>query len=187
MEKWRSFASLRPFDSNVKELEHVGLDGLILASAKIYLRNLSVAPRFQSDFVRPCSRARFPQNLADVRGFSSQMAAAASKTTSIPGGNTRLIERMIRPSEADLRLNSQVIKVSPGHRRRYRLSIGRDSPNPEHEELDIVILAAPLQSSKVDLGDLGSYSIASLTPYVKTHVTHSRPQQQSHRNSSIPC
>lgn len=109
MEKWRSFASLRPFDSNEKELEHVGLDGLISASAQNYLRNLSVAPRFQSDFVQPCSRARFSQNLADVRGFSSLIAAAASKATSIGGGHTRSIERMIRLSEADLHLNSQVI------------------------------------------------------------------------------
>jgi Prenylcysteine lyase len=161
LKKWKSFARQRPFDIIVKELEYVGLDGLILASAENYLRNLSIVPHFQSDFVQPCSRARFSQNLAALCGFSSLMAAAQSKATSISGGNTRLIERMIRLSEGDLHLNSQVMKISPGHHRRYRLSVARDpsahSPNPEHEEFDIVILAAPLQSSKVDLGDLDLY------------------------------
>lgn len=49
VEKWKSFASLHMFDSIVKELEDVGLDGLISISAKNYLRSLSVGPRFQSD------------------------------------------------------------------------------------------------------------------------------------------
>src|SRR5271155_803426 len=49
LEKWKSFVSLHTFDRIVKELEDVGLDGLISISAENYLRNLSVGPRFQSD------------------------------------------------------------------------------------------------------------------------------------------
>jgi prenylcysteine oxidase / farnesylcysteine lyase len=176
LERWKSFASQHTFDNIVKELKDVGLDGLTLASAENYLGNISIGPRFQSDFVQPCTRARFAQNLADVRGFSSLMAAGVSKATSVDGGNNRVIERMIKLSKADLHLNSQVIKISPGYHRRYRLSVARTSPaytpNPEYAEFDAVILAASLQSSKVDLGDLGLRSIASLTPYVETHVTH---------------
>lgn len=59
IEKWKSFASLHTFDSFVKELEDVGLDGFILVSAENYLRNLSIGPRFQSDFVQLFTRARF--------------------------------------------------------------------------------------------------------------------------------
>lgn len=113
LEKWKSFASQHTFDNIVKELKDVGLDGLILASAENYLGNISIGPRFQSDFVQPCTRARFAQNLADVRGFSSLMAAGVSKATSVDGGNNRVIERMIKLSKADLHLNSQVIKISP--------------------------------------------------------------------------
>ncbi|KAL1986619.1 hypothetical protein VTN96DRAFT_5997 [Rasamsonia emersonii] len=74
-------------------------------------------------------------------------------------------------SNAELRLNSRVTKISPGRHRRYRLSIaGNQSADAE---FDAVALAAPLQSSQVDLGDLGLASIASrLPPYVETHVTH---------------
>ena len=102
VETWKAFTSLHTFDSVVKELEDVGLDGLILVSAENYLQNLSVGRYFQSDFVQPCTRARFSQNLAGVRGFSSLIAAEVPKTTSIDRGNTRLIERMIKLSEADL-------------------------------------------------------------------------------------
>jgi hypothetical protein len=84
---------------------------------------------------------------------------------------------MIKLSEADLHLNSQVINISPGHHRRYRLSVAHDDPstqfpNLEYAEFDAVILAAPLQSSKIDLSDLSLRSIASLPPYVEAHVTH---------------
>ena len=48
LEKWKPFASLHTFDSIVKELENVGLDGLISVSAESYLRKLSVGYRFQS-------------------------------------------------------------------------------------------------------------------------------------------
>ena len=59
LEKWKSFASLRAFDNFAKELEDIGLDGLMLGFAENYLWNLSIRPRFQSGFVQPCTRARF--------------------------------------------------------------------------------------------------------------------------------
>lgn len=153
-------------------MKYAGLDGVVLDPADSYLRSISVTPRFQSDFVEPCTRASFSQNPADVRGFVSLMAAGASKATSVYGGNVHLIERMIRLSNAELRLNSRVTKISPGRHRRYRLSIAEKNESAD-AEFNAVVLAAPLQSSQVDLGDLGLGSIASrLPPYVETHVTH---------------
>ncbi|KAL1967555.1 hypothetical protein VTN77DRAFT_3070 [Rasamsonia byssochlamydoides] len=173
LDKWKLFASLRLVDSVGKELEAVGFDGVILDSAETYLGNLSISPLFQSDFVQPCTRARFSQNLADVRGFTSLTAAGTSKAAAVDGGNARVIERMIELSHADVHLNSRVTNIRPGQHRRYRLSVARDhSPYPQHAEFDAVILAAPLQSSKIYLGDLGLHSIvARLPPYVETHVT----------------
>jgi hypothetical protein len=52
------------------------------------------------------------------------------------------IERMIKLSEADLHMNSQVVGISPSHHRRYRLSIVRD-PHIPVGEFDAVILATP--------------------------------------------
>lgn len=86
LERWRGFGDQgTTFDSVGEELADNGLDGPIISdSAEEYLReNLSIAQRFQDDFVHdfvhPCTRARFARNLADVRGgLSSLMAAAAS-------------------------------------------------------------------------------------------------------------
>jgi hypothetical protein len=77
---------------------------------------------------------------------------------------------MIKLSEADLRLSSRVTKISPGHHRRYRLSVSRGPSSAEDAEFDAVILAASLQSIKVDLSDLYLNSITPLPPYIETHV-----------------
>lgn len=177
LEKWKSFASLTPtFDSAVKELDQVGLTELVLDSAENYLKNLSITPRFLAEVVQPCTRAQLSQNLADVRALSALVATGASKATSIEGGNTRLIERMIELSGADLHLDSRVVRIGRGHNRRYRLSVSRNgieyTPDSRHAEFDAVVFAAPLQSSKIDLSGLGLESTASLVPYVETHVTH---------------
>lgn len=177
LEKWKSFAGLMPtFDSSVRELEQVGLSELALDSAESYLKNQSITPRFLTEVVQPCTRAQFSQNLASVRALSSIVAAGASKATSIEGGNAFLIERMIELSGADLHLDSRVVKIVSGHNRRYRLSIARHgieyTPDPQHAEFDAVVLAVPLQSSKIDLSGLDLESTALLHPYVETHVTH---------------
>lgn len=177
----------------MKELDEVGLEEPVLGSAESYLSSLGVTRPFQLDFVQPCTRARFSQNLRDVRGFFALMAARPSKPTAIEGGNTRLVERMIELSEADLRLSSRVTKISPGHHRHYRLSVSRDQSSVEDAEFDAVILTAPLQSSKVDLSDLDLNSITPLFPYVETHVTEfASPAAISpkffdlHLNTTIP-
>lgn len=79
---WQTFASLRTFDSLIKELDDVGLDGSVLGSAENYFSSLGVTRPFQMDFVQPCTRARFSQTLTDISGFSALMAARPSKPTS---------------------------------------------------------------------------------------------------------
>ena len=57
-------------------------------------------------------------------------------------GTLVAIERMIKLSEADLHMNSQVVGNSPSHHRRYRLSVVSD-PHIPRREFDAEILAAP--------------------------------------------
>lgn len=175
--KWKSFAGLIPtFDSAVEELEQVGLSDLVLDSAEGYLKNLSITPDFLTEVVQPCMRAQFSQNLENERALPALVAVGASRATSVEGGNSRLVERMIQLSGADLHLNSKVTRIGRGYHRRYRLSMARnalkDPRSPRHAEFDAVVLAAPLWSSKVDLSNLHIQSIASIPQYVETHVTH---------------
>ncbi|RJE18327.1 Prenylcysteine [Aspergillus sclerotialis] len=177
LEKWKSFAGLIPtFGSAVKELEQVGLSDLVLDSAEGYLKNISITPHFLTEVVQPCTRAQFSQNLENEPALPALVAVAASKATSIEGGNSRLVDRMIQLSGVNLQLNSRVTRIGHGYHRRYRLSIVRnslkDSQNLRHADFDAIVLATPLWSSKVDLSDLHLQSIASISQYVETHVTH---------------
>jgi len=45
-------------------------------------------------------------------------------------GTLVTIERMVKLSEADLHMNSQVVGINPSHHRRYRLSVVRDPHIP---------------------------------------------------------
>lgn len=182
LERWWSFSqSERPFDNVRKELVDVGLDGLVLDSADTFLQNQSISSRFQSEFVQPCSRNYFSRNLADISGLASLKATGPSYPVSIVGGNEQLVKGMITLSEANLRLGSDVLSVLPGQERRYTLSVqstdsDTGSSTTEAAEFDAVILAAPLQSSKLRLDDLDLPEIP-LAPYVETHVTHFKTTQ----------
>lgn len=147
-----------------------------MTSALQYLGSVGVGSRFQFDTVQSCTRARHSQNLANISGFASLTATASSKSTSIHRGNVRLIERLIEQSEADLHVESHVEMISSGHERRWRLlTTGQRSAlthDSEAAEFDVVIIAAPLQSSKMVVDNIDTFSDAALPPYVESHVTH---------------
>jgi len=166
---WESFARSSPFESLAKELDDAGLRGSVLSAADSYLSSLGIGRQFQLDFVQPCVRARFSRNLSDIRGLSALVAARPSEQFTVYG-NARLIERLIERSQADLRLNSRVTKISRGHHRQYRLVISRNESSIEEAEFDTVILALPLQTSQIDFSDLELGATVSQTPYIETHV-----------------
>lgn len=173
---WSFAQSKEPFDSIRQELKDVGLDPLILDSAETFLQNQSVSSTFQAEFVQQCSRNYFSRNLADISGLASLKATGPSYPVSIAGGNEQLVKGMITRSDASLHLGSEVLMISHGQERRYRVSVqstdsDKGSSTRENTEFDAVILAAPLQTSKLYLDDLDLAAIP-LAPYVETHVTH---------------
>jgi hypothetical protein len=95
---------------------------------------------------------------------------------SVDGGNSRLVERMIRLSEADIQLGSLVTAITPGFSRRYRLSISKSEPNESAKdddlEFDVIILAAPLRKNEFDISNLDLHQEVASNEYIETHVTH---------------
>lgn len=176
LEKWNSFGSprRRPFNSIVEEFDYIGILKPIYGSSITYFRNLTISSALQNEFIQPCTRGRFSQNLLDVSGLSTLMAAGKSTTISVDGGNNRLVERMIRLSKADLQLDSVVTAISPGLSKRYQLSISHlasnESSKVDNVEFDMVVLAAPFESSEIDLSRFNIHSIP--TPRIDTYVTH---------------
>lgn len=79
-----------------------------------YLKNVSVSSKLQDEFVELCTRARYSQDLANSSGLSALLAAGKETTTSVEGGNRGLVERLIRLSYVNLRLQSGVTAIEPG-------------------------------------------------------------------------
>ncbi|KAJ5182654.1 hypothetical protein N7492_000270 [Penicillium capsulatum] len=174
--QWWSFGqSKKPFDSIRKELEDAGLGNLVTGSAEAFFRNQSISSKFLSAFVQPCTRNYFSRNLADTSGLASLKAGGPSYWRSIAGGNDQLVKGMIGLSQADVHLGSDVVMISYGQERRYRVSVqatdSEGASKREHTEFDSVILAAPLQTSKLYLDDLDLSAPSPLAPYVERHVT----------------
>ncbi len=70
-----------------------------------------IDPALLGELVQPCLRARSSQDLSHASAVSALIAACKSTTASVDGGNGRLVERLIRLSEADLQLNSTVVAI----------------------------------------------------------------------------
>jgi hypothetical protein len=174
--KWKILGALRPFDDVGRALRDADLGkDVVFGSAKTYLRNLGISSRFLSEYVEPCTRARFSQNLADVSAFPALMAMRRAKEASIYGGNARLIERMINLSGADVHLNSTVVGIRDGETHRYQMSVA--STDIVHTGFDIIVLAFPLHDGSIDLNIAdfsGRSKQSSMTPqsYAESHVTH---------------
>ena len=140
----------------------------------------------------PCARARSLRGLEDVTELFSLLTARAATSTSIRRGNIRLIEHMTKLSGADLHLRTQVTAIGPGRHRRDKLSTVRnnlleDTSDMMYAEFDAVILAAPLQSTDIDLSALGLHALTSLPPYEESHVTHfTTPTALSANQRALP-
>lgn len=193
LETWGSFASrsTHPFTSITHALTRAGISLPVYGPATAYLQNLSVSSALQNEFIQPCIRGRVSQHLSASTGLTALLAAGRSTTVAIEGGNGRLVERMIRLSEADLQTSSLVTAISPGHSRRYKLSISHSTSErfsqAEAIEFDTIILATPLQSTELDLSRLGLRPTVLSSPGIETHVTHfSSPVAVATNLSSLP-
>ena len=178
LENWSQFGGPyhSPFSSIMKELRDVGLTEDVASSATTYLQNLTLSAALQLQMIQPCTRGQTSQDLSGVSGLSALIATARSATMSVDGGNSRLVERMIRLSEADIQLGSLVTAITPGFSRRYRLSISKSEPSGSAKdddlEFDVVVLAAPLRKNEFDISNLDLRQEVAPDEYLETHVTH---------------
>ncbi|KAF1969769.1 hypothetical protein BU23DRAFT_601372 [Bimuria novae-zelandiae CBS 107.79] len=180
--RWKTLGALRRFDNISHGLRDADIsEDIAFGSAENYLLELGISPKFLSEYVEPCTRARFSQNLADVSASSALMAARRVQDASLHRVNARLIEHMINLSGANLRLNSTVVGISDGDTHRYHLSVAStplmNPPNKVHTEYDIIILAFPLHDGSInwnvsDFLERSKRSFLTSQLYADSHVTH---------------
>lgn len=157
-------------------LNDVELTEDVRGRSTAYLNNLIISAALQNDGVRPCSRGRISEDLSEISGLSALLAAGAATRTSIDGSNVRLIERMIRLSEAQVRLGHLVTTIAPMFSRRYKLSVKRREANEAmpHDEgirqsrTRPAYLDRGIHFSGIDLVQDNAYS-----SFIPSHVTHS--------------
>ena len=182
--KWKMLGAV-PFDNIGQATRDADLEDALFGPAETYLRELGISPKFLSEFVEPCTRARFAHNLNNASAFSALMAVRRAEQTTVmggdgivDGGNARLIERLIDLSGADLRLNSTVREIRDGDTRRYRVSVASSpgmNSNLAHAEYDAVILAVPLHNGSInlDVASAGrSIDLLASRLHDESHVTH---------------
>ncbi|GAB1733845.1 hypothetical protein NU195Hw_g7238t1 [Hortaea werneckii] len=191
LEKWRRFTVYQHFDTVQKGMEDLGLLPLISRNARDYLDSVNISCEFQEEIVRPCVRARLGRDLEDVLGLPALIAAGSSSTTMVDGGNSRLIERLIKLSGAHLSLSSEVIAIGRGQERRYRLTVkhgSEDLEDVEYVEYDSVVLAGPLQLLNIELSGLGLNlnTASTANDFIEAHITHFTSPFQLATNFSDP-
>lgn len=171
---WQGF-TIRSHTSVQKAVEGTDLHQAALLSAESYLRDEGISSRFISEVVQPCSRMLFTQNPANVTGLAALTATSPGKQIRVAGGNFRLIDRLIKLSGAELRLETQVTKISQTEDERYRVSTvennGKGEDTLREEDFDFVFIATPLVSNAINLDDVSSDSIPVATEYAEAYVT----------------
>jgi len=171
----------KPFDVLKDELFRAGLQGSILRSAQEYLQSLNLTSRFTSEIVQPSSGARFGQALTDIRGVASLVAIRdiLSKKVRIARGNNRLIDRLVKLSDADLKLNTRVASITKGEEKKFKVTYEATSSTEGRQqasksrEFDAVIIAAPFPYNGINMGSVELKVKRAPEPvYAEKHVTH---------------
>jgi prenylcysteine oxidase/farnesylcysteine lyase len=111
------------------------------------------------------TRVNYASNLPLIHGVETMVCMATSGATSIEGGNWQIFASMLNVS-ATTHLNTSITSISRQKDNTYVLTTSTGSTST----FDTVILAAPLQFSKLSIDPLPP-RIPDHIPYVRLHVT----------------
>ena len=164
-----------------QELERCTLGELAATSANNLFWQTKVSQRYLSGVMDGSARRGLLQAPTEVDGLATLLAMRCGFTGPVEGGNQGLVQRLLQPSKAQLRSNTTVLGISSGKMRKYRITY-RTQPAAEsslpHPKLDMreqdfdkVIIATPLHTANIDLGQVGDFNTASKTRGPDVHVT----------------
>ncbi|KAF2707395.1 prenylcysteine oxidase-like protein 1 precursor [Pleomassaria siparia CBS 279.74] len=156
---------LFPFMSLSAAVDQVGLSEVVGITGEQYLKANSIGDKFATDVIQASTRVNYASNLGLIHGVETMVCMATSGATSIEGGNWKIFERMLNVS-ATTHLNTGIANISKQHDNTFLLT----TSSGETSTFDTVILAAPLQFSKLTIDPLAR-RMPDHIPYVKLHVT----------------
>ena len=176
-----SFSSFAGFHSFLKLSERLAKSFSrpeVLLSASAFFENNQVSAKVIDEIVRGESRSRHARDLDQVNVLSSMLALRSAPDLSIYQGNQRLPHRMLKISEAQIRLNTRVSRIASGENRRWKVhalttNLAETEPSTFNADFDIIILTAPFAFNGIDI-DPQLSTLASITevrPYVERYIT----------------
>jgi glycine/D-amino acid oxidase-like deaminating enzyme len=165
-------------------IQQLGLAAESEQSAKDYLLENGISPKYLQDIIQPTVRALYAHDLRDLNGLSALVAMnplAVYRIGSGPRGNRELVHRLLCLSEAQIRLNSRVTKISRSAQGKYTVTaslrnILQDdtydmSTVEEENKYDAVVIATNLNRADIQFDFPIPQTYSAFTSFVKRHVT----------------
>lgn len=143
---------------------------LLAQSVYEKLTTSSVGTLFVEELVGAATRVNYGQNPQEIHALGGLVTMAASKASSVNGGNWQIFEKFLKRSKAKVYLNTEVTKLVQTERGWRLHSLGA---GPKQKSYDAIILAAPHAASNIQLEPSTLPSLSSLpnVEYVNLHVT----------------
>lgn len=168
-----------PFADLTATVHELGLADVVGVDGQSFLRANGVSDKFANDLVQASTRVNYAQNLPFIHSLETMVCLATDDAMSIDGGNWRIFEEMIKASGAELRLRSNVLRLSTIIGSDWTIDYAQlpADPNDNVEipvlsggTFDGVIIAAPFQDAGI-ITDLDKRNVPKEIPYVTLHVT----------------
>ncbi|KAJ2649397.1 hypothetical protein IWW40_003244 [Coemansia sp. RSA 1250] len=129
--------------------------------------NEGVRRRFLEEVVSLATRVNYMQDIDKVNtlGAHISMAAGSDVAYSIAGGNYQIFKHMLASSESHLHLNTSITEIRRKNTGKYTVLT---QSNGEHDDFDLVIIAAPLSLANISISDT---KYQDHTEYMHMYVT----------------
>ncbi|RMJ23308.1 Prenylcysteine [Aspergillus sp. HF37] len=160
-----------PFRSLTRAAGRMGLLGHTAAPGATFLAENGVSPDFAREVVQASTRVNYGQNIALIHGLEAMVCMAAEGAMAVEGGNWRIFEGMLKAALADVRLDTAVQSIERNADDTLTLTSSTAAGEQREDVFDDVVLAAPLQSSNLDINRLPLIHTPDEIPYVNLHVT----------------
>lgn len=167
-----------PFASIAKALHAIGLKAASNPSESFLEENKIYAP-FSTDIIQASTRVNYAQNLNQIHALEAMVCMAAEGAMSVHGGNWQVFDRMLKSSNNNILLNTNVKAISLTEDEEsyaiesFSMSESGLGSNTaiNTDTFDAVVIASPLQFSNITINPPPSIYLPSPIPYVKLYVT----------------
>ncbi|CAG8607994.1 13357_t:CDS:2, partial [Acaulospora morrowiae] len=163
-----------PFHSIDSEIKRLHLDVEVQFNAQYYFSELkNISPLYLQNFVEPMTRVNYGQNLGEIHSLGAFISLAPQGAKGVLGGNHQIFENFAKHSEADVKLNTEVVKISKVVSTEYDEEVVKyevtTKNGKEVETFDAIVLAAPIQFSQIQFENI-DVEVKEI-PYVTLYVT----------------